>query len=254
MRKTLEFTLKVSSCLGCHFCPQDKLGAAYKSPNKTMDAEDFMFILRALPEDVECHFSGFSEPFLHHRCAEMIAAARLDGHEVHLYTTLIGLSMDGASRLHDSPPNYIRIHVPDKKGLIIPDKKWVEQDYLFRGTGLQASYMAMGEPTDAVKTHLEVHKTVVELPDMLSRGGNLWGLSTPLRRATCSMNRWHSNVVMPNGDVYGCCMDYGLTVPLGNLLIDNYTDILLAGDKWKQNMERDCSGTICAQCEWARPA
>lgn len=254
MKRTMEFTLKVSNCLGCHFCPQDKLGKAYSGPS-TMTADQFVAILHSLPEDVEIHFSGFSEPFLNPLCVDMIVAAKHLNRKVHIYSTLMGLTTSGALRLADKRyhPEYFRIHVPDKKGLVIPDDRWISQDEKFRSTGISASYMAMGEPTDKVRDYILRQHTRLELPDMLSRGGNLWNpktLSGPIR---CTMNRWHSNVVLPNGEIYGCCMDYSLTVPLGNIFNVSYDKIFENGEAWRKSVERESSGTICSHCEWATP-
>lgn len=40
---------------------------------------------------------------------------------------------------------------------------------------------------------------------------------------TKDLNHW---VLLPDGTVVLCCMDFGLKHPLGNLLTDNYDDII----------------------------
>ena len=248
----IEFTLSVSKCLGCSFCPQDKLGAAYDSPVKAMTIDTFETILDKIPKDYQVHFSGFSECFLNYRASEMMHIAIHRGYEVHVYSTLIGLRDGDVETLSKARPHYIRIHVPDKIGLKIPDQKWIMHHELFLKSKIPATYMAMGEPTQVVKTYLTIRDISVERPDMLSRGGNV-GIVKASNHAggiRCTMNRWHSNVVLPHGDVVGCCMDYGMTVKLGNLITQSFETIYHAAENWKANMEKKAEG-MCKHCEWA---
>ena len=252
---TLEFTLTISKCLSCHFCPQDKLGAAYKDERRSMTVETYHDILDKLPRDCQIHFSGFSEPFLNPFAADMIAVAMDDAREVHVYTTLVGFKAAAVPVLKTFPPRVFRIHVPDGKALKFDEDKWIELHELFLLARIKPSYMAMREPSDHIKRYLAIKGIALEVPDMLSRGGNLDHVHTrdlfgaPMR---CTMNRWYNNVVLPNGDVYGCCMDYSLSVHLGNLLRQSYDEILVEAAKWKERMEARAEG-ICAKCEWAAP-
>lgn len=255
MNRTMEFTTVISKCLGCHFCPQDKLNAAYTSDKRVMSVEDFHDMLAKLPKDCQIHFSGFSEPFLNPNTPEMIAVANDSGRQVYLYTTLVGLKASCIPILKTFPPHVTRIHVPDKTGLKYNEEKWIEFHELFLLSRVKATYMAMGDPSDFIKRYLAIKGIPLELPDMLSRGGNLGHV--PVRNLAgkpmrCTMNRWHSNVVLPNGDVFGCCMDYHLTVPLGNLILESYDTIIFNGAAWQHRMEQRAEG-ICAHCEWATP-
>ena len=254
--RSLEFTTVVSQCLGCHFCPQDKLGAAYKSDNRVLSMDNFRLIISKLPHEMQIHFSGFAEPFLSPLAGEMMHIAHQLFAEVHVYSTLVGIKTTDAVLLKEKPPRVFRVHVPDGKHLVYPEDKWVEYLERFLLSGIKASYMAMGEPSTFIKRHLAIRNIVLDIPTMLSRGGNLEHVAThtpfegPIR---CTMNRWHSNVVLPNGDVYGCCMDYSLSVYLGNLLRQPYKEIEYEATKWQMNMEKKAEG-ICAKCEWATRA
>lgn len=251
----IEFTLSISNCLSCHFCPQDKLGAAYKSDKRVMTVEDFKTILDKLPMDCQVDFSGFSECFLNPNACKMIELAAKSGRKFVIYSTLVGLKPCCVEVLKHYPPSVFRVHVPDGEALKLPEQQWVKQHEMFLATGIKASYMAMREPSESMRLYLAIKDIVVDLPDMLSRGGNLAHIpvreiSGPMR---CTMNRWHNNVVLPNGDVYGCCMDYTLSVYLGNLLRQPYKEIHWEADKWKMAMEKRSAG-ICTHCEWATPA
>lgn len=251
----MEFTTVISKCLGCHFCPQDKLGEAYKSDKRVMLVEDFHEMLAKLPKDCQIDFSGFSEPFLNPHTPEMIAVANDAGRQVHLYTTLVGFRANCVPILKTFPPHVTRIHVPDKTGLKYDEEKWVEYHELFLLAKVKATYMAMSDPSDFIKRYMAIKGIPLEIPEMINRGGNLAHIARkdingPMR---CSMNRWHSNVVMPSGDVYGCCQDYSLSVHLGNLLQQPYSEIEFEAEKWRMAQEKKAEG-ICRHCTWAWPA
>lgn len=254
MIRSIEFTLTVSRCLNCSFCPQDKLSAAYKSDKRRMTAEDFVTILSKLPKTVRCDFSGFSECYLHPDAHKFIQMAITGGYETHIYSTLVGLRQRSVEALREYPPSYFRVHVPDKTGLKLADDMWIRQHELFLESGVPATYMSMSELTDAVGKHLRGKNIEVELPAMLSRASNLWQhRSIEGRPMRCSMNRWFNNVVLPNGDVVGCCMIYDLSVILGNLLRQPYEEIQSAAEEWKSRTEAKASAP-CAACEWGVPA
>lgn len=252
---SLEITTVHFCKNNCSFCPQSTLAKAY-SGQRAMDMDTFKKCLGSVPLSVRIDFSGFVEPLFNGNAAEMMWYARAINFDVHLYTTLMGLEPPMLIPINQARPSHIRIHVPDSVGgLVIPDDKWIEQHELWLCVGLKGSYMAMGQPTPVVAEYLRRLGIEVELPQMLSRGGNVEKVK-PIHRIggiRCTMDRWYSNVLMPDGSVYGCCMDYGLTVPLGNLLFDSYEEIRVEAEAWRKNMEHDATGTICSKCEWATP-
>lgn len=215
-----------------------------------MTIASFNTVIDKLPKDVQIHFSGFSEPFLNPQCGSMIRNARSAGFRVHLYTTLMGMTEAQAELIRDCHIDVIRLHVPDGKHLKIVKELWLRQLNVFLSLGKSFTAMAMGSIQDRELAAILERKGIkVELPEMLSRAGNLWNPNPNGRKfKACSMNRWHSNIILPNGDVVGDCHDYGLTVPLGNLFTQSYQEIYDAAEKWKAS---DHSNDICSRCEWS---
>ena len=251
----LELTLTISACLGCKVCPQGKLAAAYQNRQfaRRLTFADFVTALSKLPKDVEIHFSGFSEPFLHPGAPAMIHEACRQGFGVQLYTTLMGLTENGAAVLRDCRFNAVRLHLPDQKHLRINADIWLSQFELFKTTGHKYTAMAMSNVEEPIATALEKAGVEIELPDMLSRGGALWKprhLTGPIR---CTANRWHNNVMLPDGSVVVCCMDWGLSMPLGNLLTDSYAQISEKAEAYARNTNPP-DDSICRDCEWASNA
>jgi hypothetical protein len=66
---------------------------------------------------------------------------------------------------------------------------------------------------------------------MVSRAGNVDRVDVIKTEhtgpATCNcQERLYHNVLLPNGDISLCCMDYGLQHILGNLFESSYEDIV----------------------------
>jgi radical SAM protein with 4Fe4S-binding SPASM domain len=245
--KSLEITVRVGCPVDCGFCPQSTIKAAYAG-NRDFDLTDFRKIINKIPCDCRLDFSGFTEPLIHPDTGQMIREASAISLQVHLYTTLVGLTLDKLKSIKESNIQHIRIHVPDQKAMIVPDDRWIALHATFRGANIHATYMSMGAMTPKVEEYMKSLGIQVDMPTMLSRGGNLWDVKKHTGHIVCSMDRWHSNVVLPNGDVYGDCMDYGLTVRLGNLLSQPYSEIYEAAECWKNSPKAEDS--ICTKCEW----
>jgi Iron-sulfur cluster-binding domain len=179
---------------------------------------------------------------LHRLAPDFIAEAVSRGFKVHLYTTLVGLTPVGAEKLSLNRPEYVRLHAPDMTEFKYDPHKWLAQLEMFKAKAkLPYSVMAMSEVSPVISNAM-----TIDYPPMLSRGGNLWEREKIKGHLHCAMDRWHSNVVLPNGDVFLCCMDFGLTAPVGNLLNQSYAEILEAGERY-----RDVPPEICRSCEWA---
>jgi len=251
MTYSLEITTRIGCANDCSFCPQSDLRKAYKSDKRVLTLDDFKTILAKVPKHVRIDFSGFAEPFFNKDAPEMILHAKSEGFSVHLYSTLMGLSEEGCLKLKDAGIDYIRLHVPDVKGMVLDCETWIRQHQIFHALGLHYTAMSMGDQTEAVKSHLESLGVPVERPDMLSRGGLLWDSRKLSGRIICGMDRWHQNVLLPDGTVVLDCHDYGLTCVLGNLATGDYAAIDAEASKWR---EASNPPAICFKCEWARPA
>lgn len=254
MNYHLEITTKLGCKLACSFCPQKKLVKSYNSQEKLFSIQNFNNILKKLPKNIHVHFSGYAEPFLNKDTAEMIFMAKQQGFTVHLYTTLVGLDEQNLKFLQDLKIDFIKIHVPDKYGMKVDDDLWITLHELFVKLNINnAFYMSMGELTEKVKKYTEQYQINIEMPEMLSRGGLIEKIEIKYLKGKiiCAADRWHKNVILPDGNVYACCMDYGLTMPLGNLFNQTYEEIFSKAEQYKQNTNPP-ENSICRSCEWAR--
>jgi radical SAM protein with 4Fe4S-binding SPASM domain len=249
--KSLEITVKIGCPLDCGFCPQSKLKTAY-SGEREFTMETFVKCLATVPKDIRLDFSGFAEPFIHHDIGHMACWVSQKGYKIHIFTTLVGLSLTKLAAIKECGIESVRIHVPDMKAMVIPDDKWIALHRIWQQSGLVATYMSMGELTPKVADYLKSLNIVVEMPEMLSRGGNLWKPRHLDGEIRCAANRWHQNVLLPNGDVVACCMNYDLSMNLGNLLRKPYCEIEAKANEYEANSNPPAN-SICRDCEWSAP-
>lgn len=200
--------IEITTCLPCKnrcpYCPQDKLMSVYKG-EKILTFKRFIQILKNIPKDVIITFSGFGEPFQSPECADMMVYANEQGYKIAVWSTLVGLTDEEARKIEDIP--FINFNVHD----IGQEKK----DYEFI---------------------TEWHKAVPN-----SRGGNLYKQKRREIIKGCARgNNFNCNVMLPNGDVYLCCSDWGLQHKLGNLLETNFDDL-----------KREKEYELCHYCTYA---
>lgn len=202
----LEITTILPCINHCGYCPQNKLMSVYPGVKK-MSLSSFKKILDNVPQEIDVHFSGFSEAFANRESALMMKHAVEKGHNVIVYTTLNGITDEDINIIKDLNITHFVVHKIGQKAIELPFK---------------------------------AHTIVVDNP--ISRAGHLWDNKVNIPNAVCSRSEdFKQNVVLPNGDVYLCCMDYGLEHKLGNLLKTNFDDL-----------KRDKMYKLCQKCEAAK--
>jgi radical SAM protein with 4Fe4S-binding SPASM domain len=256
MIKALEMTLAVNNCLSCLHCPQAALGDVYKSDKRRMRLADFYTIVDKIPKDCQLHFSGFNEAMMHPDFSEMLLFASKSDLEIHLFTTLVGLNHEKAGAILNSDIASIRLHLPNGVEFKYDIQKWLKLLDMFLDTGKSFTAMSLHEIEPALENALMERGIAVENPQVLSRAGNLgWvAANKPITGpVTCQAQRWHMNECMPTGDVYLCSMDWGLKMPVGNLLTQTYEEIHAAAEKYRLNFN-PAADSPCRSCDWSRPA
>jgi hypothetical protein len=249
---TLEITTIIpeKGCVvDCVFCPQRTLEEVYKGTRiLTLDA--FKTMIDKVPTDVRITFAGFTEPWMNKYCTEMVVYAHEQGHPVSVFTTGVGVSIEDMEAIVDIPfagnPNGgFVLHLPDAEMLArhpitpgyLKTLEWI-RDNQHRIKNF--SVMSMGK---------ELHPSVRHIFDwapsyeMWSRAGNLIRESVAKPQLVTLRDRWNAithtgpktcgcveglyhNVLLPNGDVSLCCMDYGLEHIIGNLATQTYEDVI----------------------------
>jgi hypothetical protein len=253
---SIEITTSVpkGGCtVDCLICPQKLLLDTYHG-DRHLKLDDFKRLLDKIPQEINIIFSGFVEPWLNKHATDMVYYAHEKGHGIAVYTTGIGMHPEDVDRLTKIPYYWdatngvggFCLHLPDAEGVgrhpITPLYiKTLERIAELREQIPRFSCMSMGR---------QIHPTVAHLfpkfwyPEFFGRAGNLTRelklkpdlakfqhvykdtpVSNTPRTCGCIEHLYH-NVLLPNGDVSLCCMDYGQDHIIGNLFEQDFDDIM----------------------------
>ena len=205
MSKHLEITTYIGCPNMCSYCPQRLLINTYEGQTR-MTPREFERMLNNVPEDVDIHFSGFSELFFHKDAMEFIRLAKLK-HEVVVYTTTNGIKEEYLKELGSIKFKQFVLH--EIKGMKYPELSFATSSNKVENPVSRASAnFDAGEHSG--------HCTKQGLEEQFTQ-----------------------NVVLPNGDVYLCCCDYGLKHKIGNLFETNFNNMVRA-EKYE----------LCKNCEF----
>ena len=268
----MELTTMVGCPLMCTFCPQDNLRNSYGNETKYMQPMDLMNVLTKLPRNTRIDFSGMSEPWANPACNTMLEMVLYMGFDVAIYTTLYGMTNPQAvKKVLESHPNQVKVvmlHLPDANGNMKgwkPTQEWMNAFELMAKLDVPCGVGAMTMDGSGL-----VHETLQPMVGRLAGWvGHTRADSLPVEQIgsqnisitphnlfslTCKSTPFYDrNVLMPNGDVVLCCMDYNLKHVIGNLLKQKYEDIF-EGEELKKIIEINESPefskcSICKSCE-----
>lgn len=270
-RAAIEITTRIGCSVNCRFCPQSLLLKRYYRNNKrrksVLSLEDFKRCLNHLPSDAIITFSGFAEPFLNPACADMILATVAHGNKISLHTTLVGMTMEDFERIKDVPFEYLTLHLPDVDGYadipVTEEYKRVLDHVLDAkkpdGTPWVTSSNSQSHPPQELMDFINRRVTYTDI-HLIDRAGSLDDdrvaediyLKGPIYCPKSPELR--RNILLPDGTLVLCCMDFGLHHELGNLIRHTF-DKIRDGDVFRkilQKMDVEDSDVICRKCSIAR--
>lgn len=244
----LEITTHIGCPMNCRDCPQGLLLSKYKG-KRDLSLEDFKTIIDKVPQTVRIDFSGMCEPFANPYCSDMILYAYEKKHRLALYTTLQGATIEDYEKLKHVRYEVVTIHVPDREESghfnITPDylellSKWETHNYSCHGT-IDERVMHSMKRRNLI-TYM--HDRAGNVEDRPHRNINP---RVPLWCQTSGKEMDH-NVLLPDGTVIMCCMDYGMTGVFGNLLEQSYEEVLNSEEAQKMRATLNEGESICRHC------
>lgn len=258
---TISVSIMPSCPLHCKCCPWETYQAACASQGM-MDAlclEDFKAILWHIPKYVLIEFCGASESLMSSETPDMILWAWQEGYRVQLFTTLVGLTEDGAKKLRGIKFEKLLIHPPDMENFTFNEDRWL--GYLQRFDLAEHPFPIfgpLGSVSDKIREACSSRGYITDMPLQdkrpLSDHGKLNRLG-PLKCATYCRGR---NVTMlwPNGDLSYCCFDYQHESVIGNLGTQMYRQIIhgAARREYERKQRSESEECLCRHCEESRPA
>lgn len=250
----MEISTVIGCRMGCDYCPQKVHIRNYKSDKTILSYNDFFKMLDKVPRHVEIVFAGMAEPWLNPDCSDMVSNAVRAGFKVGIYSTLYGMEHTDISMLAPLSLKFFTVHLPDADGLmnLKVDAKYLS--ILTRFIDLVPHQkMVIG------RLHPEVEKITGPVRDdsgsLFSRAGNLKTLAiTPKKgKLICSAcgPKIDHNVLLPNGDVLLCCMDYAQQHVIGNLMTMSYESLFISAEykAVMAGLQDEHSTIACRRCE-----
>ena len=265
----MEISTNIACRVQCDFCPQELLIEEYSTKNNIenisygqptqMSFDTFKKCLSTIPKSIIIGFTGYTEPFLNPECSKMIIYAYESGYPIEVFTTLVGMTLEDVELIKQVKFKTFHIHLPDAENIA---KIAVNNDYINilkkilndipNVTGMSMSVL-----------HPKIQNFLNDdiIPDqMMNRAGNVKSIKpTPKKLGPLVCGR-HSkqdlldivdeNVLLPNGDVTLCGMDYGLQHIIGNLLEQNY-DSIFETEKYMEFRKKQKShdeNLLCRSC------
>tara|TARA_Y100001968_G_scaffold304681_1_gene319880 strand:- start:1219 stop:2079 length:861 start_codon:yes stop_codon:yes gene_type:complete len=268
-------TTVVGCARQCSYCPQDNLSKAWseKKPEerkvRLMTKEIFTSMLNLLPKNIYIYWTGYAEPMQAPDFHTFVKEASSRGIRGEISTTLHTNNDENIYALADRKHlDKLSLHLPDQKGYmksVVNDKFFERLDFVVRNCLKEGDLIHFFGPLNndiisflkepQYRTYLEGVK-VDEIPmddvdALTSRAGNIETANTTYHssKVFCAARRLRQPVILPNGDLYICCMDYSLSAPLGNIFKSNYVDIIENNIKYFRKSQPE----ICHKCEWAEP-
>ena len=186
----------------------------------------------------------------------MILYAYQKGHKLALYTTLQGAKMSDYEALKDVRYEVVTIHLPDRDGR---GHFNITDEYLELLSKWECNnYSLHGNVDGRVLPYIKHNRNIITF--MHDRAGNVEG--RPHRNVNPSYPLWcltsggemNHNVLLPDGTVIMCCMDYGMTGVFGNLLEQSYDEVLNSENARKMRETLRQGESICRHCANARLA
>jgi hypothetical protein len=240
---SFEITTQIGCSVQCKkYCPQELIVSRYKG-ERHLSLETFKKFISTVPTDVNIHFAGFCEPFLNPECPDMILWAHEKGHKIVIASTLVGLKSGDADRIMGIPFDRFILHLPDIYGNaripITPEYLDVLGKILSNVSNI--SYMNMG--ADFVSNNRE----------NVARG---CATKRHTGRISCHLlNRASTNYqIVPNGDVFLCCMTATLSGRIGSIYKNTYEELKdpKQFSEMVLKLETDPE-SICHMCSWSYP-
>jgi radical SAM protein with 4Fe4S-binding SPASM domain len=247
----LEITTMIGCPLMCTYCPQDTLRDAYGDDAKYMSFEDFKTMIDKVPTFVRIDFSGQAEPWVNPACTDMVEYVLNKGHRIAIFTTLYNWDQETVHRMgqivltHAKQIDIFKVHFPDAAGNMKGWKHSEEWEYAY--IGMRTIVQSAGVHYEAMTMSDEgIDPAIRHLPG--AAPSHRWDIAAHDRAGTldreqikgqviriqpkhdypvvCSRTSiYNQGLLLPNGDVLLCCMDYAKKHTIGNLLKDSYEDL-----------------------------
>lgn len=269
---SIEVTTVIGCKVNCRHCPQSLLTEKYfkndKNRKRIMTIDTFRKCLDFFPKEYDISFGGMSEPFLNEHFIDMLKMACEENRHISLYTTLVGVKTEVLEEVLKLPFQFVVLHVADKYGyahIPLAEEYYTNIEKIINAKGVNDRPFvnmcnAQAEPDERIK---EICAGKYEIfTEMTDRAGNLEGkelIHNRIHKGKISCGNlgkeMNNNILLPDGSVVLCCMDYGLKHILGNIYENTFEEIMNGEEmmRVKEGMAgNEEIDILCRACSYAR--
>lgn len=221
-----------------------------------MTFSTFKECLAKVPADVDIHFSGMCEPWLNPECTRMVRYAGQAGYRLNIFTSLVGMNVSDVEVLAGLSLGAFVVHLPSSQGY---EKIAIDDQYVATLRRLDRSGMVTAWICHSTTVHPSVRPIVggkIRYFPLITRAGNIRVVKGkrpekhpgPIR---CARNL-RQNVLLPNGEVLLCCMDYGMKHILGNLKENDYLSLFASKEFLgvQRGLDDPSLDVLCRRCDY----
>ncbi len=278
--KMIEVTPTVGCAVACSYCPQTLLINNYRKTSTRsstpihMTPEVYIKLLNNCPADIHILWTGYVEPLTSPNIIELLKIGAKRGLTQGLSTTLYRASKEQVLTAR-ATCNSLYLHLQDTQeqmGIIVNDEYLNMIEFTVSNMNTSSDLVQfIGKPHQKIVDLFNVSQKILQKRrdglkvlsnDATSRAGNLEGhpLSESLRKLPryglykCERKKFNRPVVLPDGRLAICCMDYGLEEIHGNLLENSLNELLENGTKRVAEKILNKVPNLCSKCDWLVPA
>lgn len=254
--KSVDITTIIGCPLLCSYCPQDKFIKNYKSNIRILTLEKLKLILKNVDKtQYMLNISGYSESMSNFEIAEMLLYCYNEGYVINLFTTLQGFNNKILEKLSGNISfNYVCFHESDgtsfnKEQFKINTLKFISNINIQRtkvGIG-NSSFNYEIKTIDEPFSRANNIQNVKKIPKVEHKTGkivcNFYGQNLI----------YSTNQILPNGDVYMCCMDWSLQHKIGNIFehkLDS-DEFNIERKKISNLLLEEDNNVLCRNCEFS---
>lgn len=258
----VKITTQIGCKNSCSYCPQEKFIKAYRERSDifSLNFDAFKACIDKIPKYVVVHFAGMCEPWQNPECTKMILYTYKNGHKTRVDTTLVGVREEDVALLEAIHFDHFAVHLPSKDGYetINVDERYLRLLNKISKSKIKIRYHFHGTAVNPVVESILKGRDIKN-GRLVTRAGNLAAdYITPAQKKEgplACLRKLRNNILLPNGDVILCCMDWGLQNVLGNLLVSDYKSLFKSSVfcRIKKELRLRNSDIICRYCNYAFP-
>ncbi len=262
--RSLAITTHIGCKNQCVYCPQNTIIKAYSahSSKRKMQLEDFKNYIKTVPTTVPLSFAGFSEPWLNPEATAMLLYANEKGFSVRVNTTLIGMNKEDILQMETIPFVKFAVHLPDNAAHtnIKVNKDYLDVLETLISSKLQKQFFKYHEEKNTdlapeIKALLKKHNKKAHSFGLNNRAGfskTEYSYYLPNKdKKLKACEDFKHNILLPNGDVVLCHMDWAMQHILGNVEKISYNELFTSEEfiKIQKALSNPQSPLLCRQCE-----